>query len=180
MSVLFSEYSIPEYGMPIVQWGKITETLLTASFLAPMANYLDRIHCTSPIVFVKPPFRDKSQTEDFGPPYQGKKWIQCLDALNFSKSLGLLFAVQQLRDKHAVYGFLKDLKIESGRIDAWLVQVPIHLDAIRILRNEAAHGRQRFMLSDALETRSILFTRGLIAEMAFLLERAASAGLAPK
>ena len=52
--------------------------------------------------------------------------------------------------------------------------------AIRILRNEAAHGRQRFMLSDALDVRGILFTRGLIADMAFLLERAASAGLAPK
>ncbi len=36
------------------------------------------------------------------------------------------------------------------------------------------------MLSDALEARSILFTRGLIAEMAFLLECAKSAGLAPK
>jgi len=180
MNVLFSEYSIPEYGMPIVQWGKITEALLTTSFLAPMLNYLDQIDHTSPFVIVKPPFRDKSQTEDFGPPYRGKKWIQRLDALNFGRSLGLLFAVQQLRDEHAVYGFLKEMKIESGRIDSWLRQVPIHLDAIRVLRNEAAHGRQRFMLSDALEARSILFTHGLIAEMAFLLERAASAGLAPK
>jgi hypothetical protein len=180
MSVLFSEYSLPEYGMPIVQWGKSTEALLTASFLAPMLNYLDRIDHTSPFVIVKPPFGDKSFTDDFGPPYKGKKWIDRLNALNFGRSLGLLFAIQQLRDEHVVYGFLKEMKIESGRIDAWLRQVPIHLDAIRRLRNEAAHGHKRIERSNALDVRDILFTRGLIAEMAFLLERAASAGLAPK
>jgi len=180
MHILFSEYSIPEYGALIVQWGKITESMMRLGILMPMAGYLDKINHRSSVLLKVPTSKGKFMTKQVDVPPSGKSWSQPLPALKFSESLGLLFAARDMRDKHAVYGFLTHIGDGQSHVDLLLSQVPDHIDQIREYRNKAAHFSTHYYLTDALDVRSILFTRGLIAEMAFLLERAKSAGLAPK
>lgn len=170
MNVLFTEYSVPEYGALIIQWGKVAELLLGTGFLLPFTHYLDAINHSSSILVDLPERGDKFRTDQIDFPGNVTSWTARLKNTPYSKSLGLLFAAQRRPAKHVVNDFLQSLGAKSAELDAWLTQVPEHLNLIREYRNNAAHNSRQYYLTDALEVRSVLYSRGLLAQMAWLIK----------
>lgn len=176
MNVLFTEYSVPGYGALIIQWGKVAELLLNTGFLLPFAHYLDTINHSSSILVDLPEKGDKFRTDQIDFPGNVTSWTARLKNIPYSKSLGLLFAAQRRPAKHVVNDFLQSLGAKSAELDAWLTQVPEHLNLIREYRNNAAHNSNQYYLTDALEVRSVLYSRGLLSQMAWLIKHTSPRG----
>lgn len=167
---------VPDYSSLIIHWGKVTETLLRDAVLAPFACYLNKTGHRNGVLVCYPLESGKFKSAQIEPLAGAKSWAERFMALKAHEMTALLYAARNNGANHIYHSFLAELKLSPQQIAVWLNLVPDQVEWIRERRNGAAHGEQRYILSDALDVRSILFTGGLIAQIGILLRHSEKAG----
>lgn len=170
MHILFIQHSIQEYGALITQWGKVAEMLVRIALLNPLGGYLDKIEHKRELVIKTLTPKGILNPFTIERPQYGTTWTKKFTTMSLNEGLGILYAAQPPDEQRIFYQFLEDLQVKPAAVSAWVHQVPGPLNEIRLYRNGATHGKQRYLQDDALSVRHILFAGGLVAQMALLLD----------